>query len=272
MYKIIDIHTHTYPDAIAERAKVALEKFYVFECEGKGTVSDLSESSKAGGVVGMLLLSVSTNPRQTKNVNLWAAESMKMLIDDGFEVAAFGGIHQDSPDMVAEVDQIKALGLSGVKIHPDIQGVDIDDERMYKLYALCEGELPIYFHMGDDRPEYRFSEADKLIKVMRDFPRLKVIAAHLGGYCAWDKTKDLVREGGNRIMFDTSSALWAMPTEKANELVRIIGTDRLMFGTDYPVLHAKSELELFMKLDLTEKEREDVLYNNAKKFLNFKSK
>lgn len=272
MYKIIDIHTHTYPDAIAERAKVALEKFYVFECEGKGTVDDLAESSARAGVGGMLLLSVATNPRQTHNVNLWAAESVEKLVALGFEAAAFGGIHQDSPDMAADVEEIKSLGLSGVKLHPDIQGVNIDDERMYKLYSLCEGELPIYFHMGDDRPEYRFSEADRLIKVMRDFPRLRVIAAHLGGYRAWDKAAALAEAGGDRIMFDTSSALWAMTVERANELVRIIGTDKLMFGTDYPVLHAENELKLFMKLDLTESEREDILYNNAKKFIKFRSK
>jgi predicted TIM-barrel fold metal-dependent hydrolase len=143
---------------------------------------------------------------------------------------------------------------------------------MYKLYSICEGELPIYFHMGDDRPEYRFSEADKLIRVLRDFPRLKVIAAHLGGYCAWDKAAELVAAGNDRIMFDTSSALWAMTTERANELVRIIGPERLMFGTDYPVLYAENEIKLFMKLDLTESEREGILYNNAKNFINFRSK
>ena len=42
MYKILDIHTHTYPEAIAAKAKVALEKFYEFTCEGNGTVNDLA--------------------------------------------------------------------------------------------------------------------------------------------------------------------------------------------------------------------------------------
>ena len=52
MYKILDIHTHTYPDAIAAKAKVALEKFYEFTCEGSGTVDDLAESSEKAGVSG----------------------------------------------------------------------------------------------------------------------------------------------------------------------------------------------------------------------------
>ena len=105
---------------------------------------------------------------------------------------------------------------------------------------------------------------------MKDFPRLKVIAAHLGGYKAWDEAHELAECGGENIMFDTSSALWAITTERANELVSMLGTERVMFGTDYPVMHAENELKLFMKLALTERERENIFYNNAKNFLTFK--
>ena len=45
-----------------------------------------------------------------------------------------------------------------------------------------------------------------------------------------------------------------------------------MFGTDYPVMHAENELKLFMKLKLTEEERQNVLYNNAKNFLKFEKR
>ena len=107
---------------------------------------------------------------------------------------------------------------------------------------------------------------------MKEFPRLKVIAAHFGGYCAWESSKDLIRAGGENIMFDTSSALWAMSSEDADKLVSILGVEHLMFGTDYPVMHAENELELFMRLKLTESERQDILYNNAKSFIQFTSK
>ena len=272
MYKIIDIHTHTYPDAIAERAKVALEHFYEFTGEGDGTVKDLAESSKKANISGILMLSVATNVKQIKNVNLWAANAVSQLLAQGFEAAAFGGIHQDCPDFASELDNIKSLQLCGIKIHPDIQGVDIDDKRMYELYSLCEGTFPIYFHTGDPRPKYRFSEPDKLIKIMKEFPKLKVVAAHLGGYCTWDKAADLIKAGKENIMFDTSSALWAMPPSEADKVINILGTEHLMFGTDYPVMHAENELELFMKLKLTETQRQDILYNNAKNFIQFKSK
>ena len=73
-------------------------------------------------------------------------------------------------------------------------------------------------------------------------------------------------------MFDTSSALWAMTTEIGNGLISTLGTEKLMFGTDYPVMHAENELKLFMKLKMSEEERQNVLYNNAKNFLKFEKR
>ena len=69
MYKIFDIHTHTYPEAIAEKAVTSLNAFYEFVSEGKGTYAELAENSRENGVVGMLLFSVATNPHQVQKVN-----------------------------------------------------------------------------------------------------------------------------------------------------------------------------------------------------------
>ena len=90
--------------------------------------------------------------------------------------------------------------------------------------------------------------------------------AHFGGYMAFDESVEYLC-GNERVWFDTSSALWAITPEYANSLIKKLGTSRLMFGTDYPVKYPYTELPRFDRLALTEKEREDVLYNNAKTFL-----
>ena len=58
MYKIIDIHTHTYPEAISEKAVKSLAVFYDFTVDGKGTYADLEAQAKQTGVNGFLLFSV----------------------------------------------------------------------------------------------------------------------------------------------------------------------------------------------------------------------
>jgi len=85
------------------------------------------------------------------------------------------------------------------------------------------------------------------------------------GYRAWEKSSLLAEL--DDIWFDTSSALWAMTPERATELVHELGAERVLFGTDYPVAYAKSELARFFALDLTEDERRVILYDNAARFL-----
>ena len=56
--------------------------------------------------------------------------------------------------------------------------------------------------------------------------------------------------------------------EKAKELILAYGTDRVLFGTDYPLWTPEEEIERFMSLDLTDEQREDILYNNTAKLFN----
>ena len=159
------------------------------------------------------------------------------------------------------------MGLAGIKIHPDIQGVDIDDPRLFRLYEIMEGRIPLYLHMGDDRPQYRFSEPKKLAHVLRCFPRLEAVAAHLGGYKAADEAIEFLA-GNDRVWYDTSSALWYLTPERAGEIIRALNPEKVMFGTDYPVKNPAGELERFFAIPgLTEKEQEDILWNNAVRFL-----
>ena len=134
MYKIFDIHTHIYPDAISERAVTALGNFYDFVPQGKGCYSDMTAHDKNYNISGFLVFSVATNAHQVRRVNEFLSATCNKAISEGFKTVAFGGLHQDCEDMKAEIDYALSLGLKGIKIHPDIQGIDVDDKRLYPLY------------------------------------------------------------------------------------------------------------------------------------------
>jgi hypothetical protein len=165
-YKIFDIHTHTYPEAIADKAVVSLGNFYEFNVEGKGTYADLVENGREFGVCGYLLFSVATNGHQVEKVNNSIAALAAASREAGYETVGFAGIHQDFPDFAAEIDRAETLGLRGVKIHPDIQRLDLDSPRMYELCEIIEGRMPLYLHMGDCRPQFRYSEPKKLARLL----------------------------------------------------------------------------------------------------------
>ncbi|MBQ7364521.1 MAG: amidohydrolase [Clostridia bacterium] len=262
--KIFDAHVHIYPDAIAERARVALGNFYQFDVPGKGTYAGYLEECRQNETTGFLVFSVATTAHQVKSINDYVASRMTAARQEGFEAVGFAAMHQDFEDVEAELERAISLGLSGIKIHPDIQRFDLLDERMFRIASAAEGRLIINFHMGDDRAEYRYSEPKKLAKLLEHFPKLTVIASHLGGYRAWDEAAEYLY-GNPMVWYDNSSALWAISPERAVEITRACGVNRVMFGTDFPVMRIREYLDLFDQEGWGQAEREAILYHNAKR-------
>ena len=262
-YKIFDAHTHSYPPAIAERAVASLMDFYkfTFPLDAKGTYEDLREMELRGGSCGFMMFAAATNPAQVIKANDYIAKIMHEHSTPEMQIVAAGAMHHDYPDKLSEVERLITLGFKGFKIHPDIMQVDIDDPRFMDFYAMLEGRMLLYVHVGDDR--YSYSDPQKLVKVARAFPKLTIIGAHLGGYRHWEQFEQNFL--GTDIIVDTSSSLWALDPVIASRIINLHGADKVIFGTDYPVSSVEREIELFMKLDLTHEQREMILYGNAKR-------
>ena len=262
-YRIIDSHCHIYPDKIAEKASASTSDFYKMPSLFDGKISTLLERGGAAGIEHFIVQSVATTPKQVSGINRFIAQAVE---DSHGRFTGLGTLHPDSTDIDEEVEEIINLGLKGVKLHPDIQQVAIDDERMHKIYAACRRRLPILMHTGDYR--FDFSNPNRMLPILEAYPDLTVVGAHFGGWSVWDEATKTLSKYKN-FYVDCSSSLYAMPPEKAKELIMAYGTDRVLFGTDYPMWEIETEIERFMQIDLTEKEREDILHNNALKlFIN----
>jgi hypothetical protein len=170
-----------------------------------------------------------------------------------------GTMHPDLDNIDSEIDRIISMGLRGIKLHPDFQEFNIDDESMMPIYGAAAGKLPILIHMGDEVKTS--SRPKRLARVLDLFPDLTVIAAHLGGYQMWDESLEYL--AGRNVYFDTSSSLFCLDKEKAVEIIRRHGVEKVLFGTDYPMWTHEDELERFDNLGLSEDERRLILYKNA---------
>lgn len=258
---IIDAHAHIFPDKIAEKAADGISGFYGgMKVRYDGKLDTLLAEGGAAGVDKFIVQSVATVPSQVRAINDFISESVKRFPD---KLIGFGALHPDYPDIEGEVERIISLGLRGIKLHSDFQQFCIDDEFAFRIYEAAEGRLPILFHVGDDR--YDYSSPERLYRVVKRFPKLTVIGAHLAGWSEWDKGAALFEHSG--IYADCSSSLYAMSPEHAAELIRKIGVDRVMWGTDYPMWDTAEELERFGRLPLTEDEREMILGGNALRLL-----
>ncbi len=260
-YEIIDAHAHIFPSKIAQKASVTIGEFYDTEMKYTGDSETILKSGGEIGVSKYLVCSTATVPQQTSNINSFIIDECNKHP----EFIGFGTLHPETENMEAEIEKIIAGGLKGVKIHPDFQKFNIDDEKVFSIYELCEGRLPVLVHMGDDR--YEFSRPHRLLNVIKVFPELKVIAAHFGGYQCWDEAIECLTDKEN-IYFDTSSTLGFIPLEKAKEISRHFDTDKLMFGTDFPMWDHKEELERFLSLGYSSEDNKKILSGNFKKIFN----
>ena len=263
-YEIIDAHCHIYPDKIAQRAADSTGECYDLTPFTDGKISTLLEQGEKVGLHHFIVQSVATSPSQVSSINQFIANAVEQ--SEG-RFTGLGTLHPESEHLEAEVEEIIRLGLKGVKLHPDIQKYRIDDPRMMKIYELCEGKLPILLHTGDSRFDY--SNPNRVKPVLDTYKNLTVVGAHLGGWSVWDEAVKVLPQYEN-FYVDCSSSLYTLPSEKATELIKAYGTKRVLFGTDYPMWDPQEEIDNFMKLELTEEEREDILHNNAVKIFDIK--
>ena len=259
-YEIFDAHAHIFPEKIAENATLNIGSFYDIPMTGCGMSSKLIQSGNRIGVSKYLVCSTATAPHQISNINSFIASECTVHS----EYYGFGTTHADSDDLEGDIAQIKALGLHGVKLHPDFQKFNADSPEAFRIYEMIEGELPLMIHCGDNR--YDYSSPARIANICRNFPKLKIQAAHLGGYRCWEQAADLLPRRFKNLRIDISSSLPFMPPQKAAELIRLYGVENTLYGCDYPMWDHTEELERFFACGFSEEENRLILSENFKRF------
>ena len=260
--EIINAHAHIYPDKIAAKATETIGVFYDIKMQmPAGTPERLLVDGAEIGTSRYVVHSVATTAHQVRSINEFILREVKAHP----EFIGFITLHQDltEEEVSSEVEWAVANGLRGIKLHPDFQKFNIDDECAEKFYRAASGKLPILFHVGDDR--YDFSSPERLVRMAEKYPELNFIAAHFGGYRCWDKVS--VYKGLSNVYFDTCSSLPFISAEKAREIIDMFGADKFFFATDFPMWDSKCEMERFNQITLTEEEREMILSGNIKRLL-----
>ena len=257
--KIVDVHCHVYPEKIAAKAVENVGEFYHVEMPGQGTVEELLSLQQQAGISTSVIHSVALRPQNVQSINDFIAEQMH----EHPSFIGFATMHQEFADMEAEVERCIGLGLRGLKIHPDSQGVNADDARLMHLYEIIEGRLPLILHTGDYRWDY--SHPRRIRDILHAFPKLVLNAAHFGGWSLYDLAVEYL-ENENCFM-DISSASVYLGPRRTTELIHIYGPERILFGSDYPMWNPIEEVERFKLNDLTEDERNMICWQNAERFV-----
>ena len=269
---IVDFHAHAFPDALAERSVAFLAAKAGISHYADGTVKGLAEAASRVKADGALVLPVVTKPSQFRSINAFAARINAGEFDAyGVKLRSFGGIHPDDEDIEGELAEIKAMGLKGVKIHPDYQQTFIDDAKNLRIIeGAAKLGLLVSVHAGLDLgfPDCTHCTPARAKNMLRLTGAENVILAHMGGFSMWEEVADLLV--GEKVRFDTGVVARYMDPALASKIIKAHGADKVLFATDSPWASYEDSVAFVRSLDLSEEEKTKIFGENAAKLLGLK--
>lgn len=254
---IIDSHTHVWPDALAERA-VGIAPAELSR-QGDGKVSTLLACLDRAGIDRAVSLGIAVLPKHLDGTNEFAAS----LPRERF--IGLGSIHADV-DPRGNIDGLRSRGLVGAKVNPLFQGFGLDDPRLWETLDAMQGEFVLVTHVGDGGPDAAANARctpPMIRELTKRFPSLDVVAAHFGGYRHFEEATEQVI--GLPVYVDTSwpPSVGELDHARLRALIERHGSERVLFGSDWPTGDPERELSVVESLGLAEADLRAVLGENA---------
>jgi predicted TIM-barrel fold metal-dependent hydrolase len=206
----------------------------------------------------------------TSEVNQWVADYVST---DPRRLISCGGLHpRQSPNVLADVEQILRLKIRMIKIHPPHQLLFPNDylhgvKELEIIYRAAEANgVPVMFHTGTsifNGARNKYGDPIYLDDVAVDFPKLKILMAH-GGRPLWMETAFFLLRRHPNVFLDISGIPPKMLLKYFPRLEEI--ASKTLFGTDWPspgVREIKNNLDNFLALPLSEESRQQILCGTA---------
>jgi predicted TIM-barrel fold metal-dependent hydrolase len=183
-------------------------------------------------------------------------------------------VHPEDGDLaMAELERLAKLGAKEVKLHPNTQNFDVADASVSAVVKRC-GELGLVVLFDSYKP-WDAGEMGKFLVLAAQHPETKIVLAHMGfTYFKEALAFAQLRKPGmaNNVWFDLSAIAVAYAGSPVQpELVwtiRKVGTDRFLFGSDWPVDTPIGAANSIRQLGLTTAEQQSIFHDNVVNLLN----
>lgn len=264
--RIIDFHTHAFPDELAVRAVPALEAEADIKAVLDGTVSSLLASMDRAGIERSVVASIATKPAQFEPILEW---SRKIAASSGGRFVPFPSVHPKDPDSAEHVNAVARAGFRGIKLHSYYQGFRVDEKAADPLLrSIAEAGLVLLLHTGFDIafPHDRLADPVRICSILRRYPHLKLVTSHFGAWKDWDEAERYIL--GRPIYMDISASIEFMGFERARRFLLEHPAEYLLFGSDSPWDDQASLIERVLAMDLPEHRLELLFTGNADRLLN----
>ena len=279
---IIDFHAHVFPSQIKKKRSKYIERdpcfalLYSSKDAKIATADELIASMDEAGVDISVILNIGwTTHELCVETNDYIMESISRFPQ---RLVGFCAIQPQSPEAaVAEIERCAKAGIRGVgEMRPDMQPFDLGDElvmeplvevlRKHQLILLTHASEPV----GHDYPGKGVITPDILYPFIASFPDLTIVCAHWGGGLPFYALMPEVEKAMSNVFFDTAASPLLYTPQVYNQVIQLVGADKILFGSDYPLLAQGRLLEEIRALDLPQETKSLILSGNAQRLLGIK--
>ena len=281
---IIDFHTHIFPPGIKKKRSEYVDSdlcFAVLYSDPKArlaTADELIESMDEAGIDISVVTNYGwTNHELCVETNDYILESVARYPR---RLVGFCTVQPHAGDSaLAEIERCVKAGIKGVgEMRPDMQLVDLIDEVVMNplVEIMIKNDLVFLTHasepVGHNYPGKGTITPDILYPFICKYPELKIVFAHWGGGLPFYALMPEVKKALSNVYFDSAASPFLYDAQVYNQVAQIVGPDKILFGTDYPLLPPGRILKEIDNLDLPEETREMILAGNARRLLGLEDK
>jgi predicted TIM-barrel fold metal-dependent hydrolase len=276
---IIDFHTHIFPPRIEKdraeyvRRDPCFAALYSSEKAKLATAEDVIQSMDRDGVDVSVVLNIgwSTNELCTET-NDYIMESVARYPE---RLVGFGSVQPGNPREAAdEIERCVKGGIKGIgELRPDTQGIDLGNEETMGPFieAVRRNNLILLVHasepVGHVYPGKGAVTPERLYPFFTACPDVITVCAHWGGGLPFYALMPEVKKAMGNVYFDTAASPYLYTPQVYGEVSRLVGADKIVFGSDYPLMAQKRLLGEIRALELPDETKDMISGGNARKLL-----
>jgi len=234
---VCDAHVHVFPDRMFAALWSWFERYgwpVRYPLRAPEVVSFLLER----GVSRAVLLHYAHKPGLARSMNAFVAE----LAGADERLVGLATVLPGEPDARGILEEAKAMGLRGVKLHCHVQAFAADEDAAAEVFEAAQAlELPVVVHAGREprSPAYpvdthAICAAERTERVLSRYPNLRLCVPHFGGD-EFDAYEHLLERFDN-LYLDTTMILGGLFGVEIPERLLTMRPDRILYGTDFPNL------------------------------------
>lgn len=276
---IIDFHTHLFPKSMRENRETYFEGEPAFKMLYAWEKAQLVGGHEMVQVMDEEQVDMSVafgfpwkNPEYSKMHNDYI---MDVVIRYPDRIKGFCCLDTCSETAVSEVTRCLSGGLSGVGELAFYETGIVCEARdsLAPIMAVCrEKDLPVMIHtnepVGHLYPGKSENTLAQIYDIVKRFPDNKIVLAHWGGgVFFYGLLKKEVKEALKNVWLDTAASPFLYDAAIYRHAIDIIGIEKILFGTDFPLIRPARYFKEMESAGLTQEEMNRICGDNARRLI-----